>query len=109
MNQFKSLIAATDAIVMQQFADRFRWVKEDGSTQDIDAIVDLQVEMLTPGGDVGYLGKTVTVRAAQLVGFQRGDMLKELDNDGNLTGVEYRLSGKILGSDGGLKTIEVTT
>lgn len=108
MSKFLDLIGVADSIVLDQFANRLRWTKADESTADIEGIIDLEVELLGPHGDVAYQGKTITGKSSVLGSYKQGETLQALDSSGTVTGKVYTLQ-QTLADDGGLITIEVRT
>jgi hypothetical protein len=108
MSKFQDLIAVADGVVLKQFGVPLRWVKQDASTADIEGIIDLEVEMMGPDGDFGYLAKAVTVRSSVLAGYHKGETVRELTAAGVLTGPQYSLQ-QTLANDGGFLTVEISS
>lgn len=107
-SRFEDLIGVTDNIVLDQFGVPLRWEKTDAAPVDLRGIVDLETETLGNGGEVLYLGKTVTVRSSELQGFVRGEKLRLLNASGVPTQTVYELQ-ETLQDDGSLKMIELIT
>lgn len=108
MPNFASFAATADTIVLRHFGVPIRWTKESAATVDTRGIIDLEVEMMGPHGDFGYLTKALTAKSSVLRGYRHGEKCQELDDAGTPIGPEYELQ-KTLSDDGEFITIEITT
>lgn len=109
MSNFLELMSVADEVVMEHFAhQRLRWTKTGGATAELQGIIDLELEMLGPHGELAYQGKAITFRSTDIAGYRQGETIQELSTDGTPVGKVFHLQ-QPLDADGGLTTIEVTT